>query len=45
MSATTKILRCRIVEDVEDDVQLLLRQLRVGGYDVTWATSPNCTRS
>jgi PAS domain S-box-containing protein len=36
MSAATKFLRCLIVEDVEDDVQLLLLQLRAGGYDVTW---------
>ncbi len=36
MSATTKTLRCLIVEDVEDDALLLLRQLRTGGYDVTW---------
>ena len=36
MSATTKTLRCLIVEDVEDDAQLMLRQLRAAGYDVTW---------
>jgi signal transduction histidine kinase/DNA-binding response OmpR family regulator len=36
MSATTKSLRCLIVEDVEDDAQLMLRQLRAAGYDVTW---------
>ena len=32
----TKPLHCLLVEDVEDDAQLVLRQLRSGGYDVTW---------
>jgi PAS domain S-box-containing protein len=36
MSATTKSLRCLIVEDVDDDAQLMLRQLRTDGHDVTW---------
>lgn len=36
MNATTKTLRCLIVEDMEDDAQLMLRQLRTGGYDVAW---------
>ena len=36
MSATTKSLRCLIVEDVEDDALLMLHQLRTGGYDPTW---------
>ena len=36
MNATTKSLRCLIVEDVEDDAQLMLDQLRTGGYDATW---------
>ena len=34
MSATAKSLHCLIVEDVEADAQLILRQLRTGGYDV-----------
>ena len=29
-------LRLLIVEDAEDDVQLLVRQLRHGGYDPTF---------
>ncbi len=33
---TARPLRCLIVEDAEDDVVPLLRQLRAGGYDVTW---------
>ena len=36
MSAPARPLRCLIVEDAEDDALLLLRQLRAGGYDVTW---------
>ena len=36
MSVTARTLRCLIVEDAEDDALLLLRQLRDGGYDVTW---------
>ena len=36
MSAATKFLRCLIVEDVDDDAQLMLRQLRTDGHDVTW---------
>ena len=31
-----KPLRCLIVEDSENDALLVLRQLRMGGYDVTW---------
>ena len=31
-----KPLRCLIVEDSENDALLVVRQLRSGGYDVTW---------
>ena len=36
MNIPGKTLRCLIVEDVEDDAQLMLRQLRTDGHDVTW---------
>ncbi len=36
MSVIVTPLRCLIVEDSEDDALLMLRQLRTGGYDVTW---------
>ena len=32
----TTPLRVLVVEDSEDDAQLVLRQLRVGGYDAQW---------
>ncbi len=32
----TTPLRCLIVEDSEDDAQLLVAELRGGGFDVTW---------
>ncbi len=35
MNTPAKSLRCLIVEDVAADAQLMLRQLRTGGYDVT----------
>ena len=39
-------LRCLIIEDSEDDAQLILRELRVGGYDVTAerVDTPEATR-
>lgn len=36
MNAFPKPLSCLIVEDLEDDARLLVRQLKSGGYDVTW---------
>jgi len=35
MKITGQPLRCLIVEDMEDDAHLLLRELRASGYDVT----------
>jgi PAS domain S-box-containing protein len=31
-----KLRQCLVVEDSEDDAQLVLRELRRAGYDVTW---------
>lgn len=43
----TTPLRCLIIEDSEDDAQLLVAELRGGGFDVTWERvfTPDSTRA